>query len=269
MGKKKKKKNKKEKENLVEMIEEEVCDHPLRVKVGNHDVVIISWQDFYYEKHGQLVSELDVFIALTDTGFDRYQEYQQKFANPLLQKMASKFARTQRTLHNLIVLEITDGHFDKQVFEIAKDLLAEGKRIGFGCFAGHGRTGWLLAKLIMHFEGKTGDEAVREARSRLCYKCVETQVQITNLGCIEEVGWHAKKLLKQGQESETLYEKWFRQNEPFKANNSPSSPSTITETNRENTRTGEVQEAWKKDCAGEELTEREERLIMEDIARYG
>jgi len=266
MGKKKKKRKKEEseEESLLTIIEEEeACDHPLQVKVGNHDVVIISWRDFFYEKHGELISKLDTFIALTDTGFDRYQEYQQRFANPLLRKMASKFARTQRTLHNLIVLEITDGFFNKQVYEIARDLLTEGKRIGFGCLAGHGRTGWLLAKLIMHFESKTGDEAVREARNRLCYKCVETQVQVINLGCIEEMGWYTKKLLKQTPAEETLYDKWMKQNP------SPPSPLKTIETIREHPMMGEVQEAWRKDCAGEELTEREERLIMEDIARYG
>jgi len=253
-----------------------VCEHPLFVKVARHEIAIISWHDFDYDVHRHTVGNLDVFIALTDIGFSGYEKFKASYSNPLLQIMAEKFKKYLPTLENLIVLDITDGSIDSEVFRIARDLLEEGKKIGFGCMAGHGRTGWLFAKLIKHFENTTGDEAVRRARERLCKKCVETGVQITNLGCKSEIGWYQQKKIFEEKDNkwdywknpvgETIYEKWMRkQDEKDVIIEDAEGQPKLTE--------GDVSqglvEAWRKSNAGETLSEEEERLIMEDTARYG
>lgn len=272
------------------------CEHPLHVKVARHEVAIISWHDFDYDVHRHTVANLDAFIALTDIGFSKYEKFKQSYSNSLLQMMAEKFKRYLPTLENLIVLEITDGHIDSEVFGIARDLLEEGKKIGFGCMAGHGRTGWLLAKLIKHFENTTGDEAVRRARKRLCKKCVETGVQVTNLGCKNEIGWYEQKKIFMGKEDgnsfwagEPYYEKWLREHkkedtivikdtEEVEIQEIPETPEIpkvaedaegqprLTE-GKDTSR--ELIEAWRKINRDEALSEEEERLIMEDTARYG
>ena len=267
----------------------------MHVKVARHEVAIISWQDFDYDVHRHTVGNLDVFIALTDIGFASYEKFKAKYSNSLLQIMAERFKRSLPTLENLIVLEITDGSIDSEVFEIARDLLEEGKKIGFGCMAGHGRTGWLLAKLIKHFENTTGDEAVRRARKRLCKKCVETGMQITNLGCESEIGWYEQKKILEGADKwkfgtgETIYEKWVREQseknttvikdievvEIVEIPETPEIPEVVEDAEGQprliegGDTSQELIEAWKKCNAGDTLSEEEERLIMEDTARYG
>lgn len=261
------------------------CKHPLYVKVARHKVAIISWYDFDYDVHRHTVGNLDAFIALTDVGFSKYEKFKQSYSNPLLQKMAEKFKRYLPTLENLIVLEITDGHVDSEVFRIARDLLEGGKKIGFGCVAGHGRTGWLLAKLIQHFENTTGDEAVRRARGRLCKKCVETETQVTNLGCKGEIGWYEQKSIFKGEDKwggETFYEEWIRKKadrentiivKDIEEEEEAEKEKVVKDAEGQPTLIGEgmqgLVEAWRKMNNDIPLSEEEERLIMEDTARYG
>ena len=297
MGKNKNKKKKRRKffsikgnkEDKKEPTVDFACEHPLHVKVARHEVAIISWHDFDYDVHRHTVGSLDVFIALTDTGFSSYEKFKQSYSNSLLQVMAERFKRYLPTLENLIVLEITDGSVDSEVFRIARDLLEKGKKIGFGCVAGHGRTGWLLAKLIKHFENTTGDEAVRRARKRLCKKCVETGVQVDNLGCKSEIGWYEQRKIFEGKdgskwwEKEGHYEKWLRKRSGGNTTvikdideeiEIPETPVIVEDLEGQPRLTGgdtsqELIEAWKKINMGEALSEEEERLIMEDTARYG
>jgi len=52
-----------------------------------------------------------------------------------------------------------------------------GKIIDIGCMGSHGRTGTLLALLILEIEGGTAKEAIDKVRSRHCVECIETYRQ--------------------------------------------------------------------------------------------
>ena len=236
------------------------CKHPLAVKVGEHDIAIVGWKDFDFDKHQSMVKKLDVFIGLTDVGFKYYELFHQNYVNPLLQSLFTRFQQGYTKLENLIVLEISDGDVDENVYEIVRDLLKDGKRIGFGCYAGHGRTGWLLARLIKQFEKVSGDEAVRRVRKRLCEECVETSKQAEDLKCKKELG---TRQIVTPSEGGSWHKKWLRDMEDIKLKDMEEKPDVTPET------TSEVIEAWRKQNNNEKLTEEEERLIMEDIARYG
>lgn len=166
------------------------CIHPLQAKVGKHEIVMISWKDFEYSKHVKLINGLDVYIGLC-SGFETYELFKKEYENPLLQSISTKFQKQKRKLKNVIVLEIADGSYSESVFKIVKSMLDEGKLIGFGCHGAHGRTGWLYARLIKHYEKVSGDTAVRRARERYCEKMVETSKQIKQLGCKKMKGSYA------------------------------------------------------------------------------
>ena len=102
-------------------------------------------------------------------------------------------------IESLIAIDVPDYSIDQAVYVLAKGLLEQNYKIGFGCFGAHGRTGWLAAKLIMHFEKCSGDKAVKLIRKRLCHECVESQVQFDDLGCkkykeelLPYLGWNDK-----------------------------------------------------------------------------
>lgn len=75
--------------------------------------------------------------------------------------------------------------------------LAHGKKlkIAIGCMMGHGRTGTLIAGLLIH-EGATAKEAMRQVREHLCHKCIETKGQETLLEQYER----RRYFLKHGKE---------------------------------------------------------------------
>lgn len=64
-----------------------------------------------------------------------------------------------------------------QLVEICLSKMRHHKMIDIGCAGGHGRTGTLLACLIARVEHLSGEEAIRETRSRYCRHAVETLVQ--------------------------------------------------------------------------------------------
>lgn len=255
------------------------CKHPLSVTIGKHKVTIIAWEDFEFKKHKDTVDGIDVFIGLTELGFKGYEHKRPYYANPLLQKMSDRFNSWIPSLSNLICLEIPDGGTDEEVFSITRDLLKEGKKIGFGCYAGHGRTGWLLARLIKYFERSSGDEAVRRARKRLCVKCVETIDQIRDLGCSKEIGWYVQRTLwkeeAQGKKPHivspfplastasagTYYDNWL-QKKLAEAEETPEDP--VIEPDTVEDITPELVEAWRKMNNEEDLSEEEEWLIAND-----
>jgi hypothetical protein len=221
----------------------------------------MSWYDFYYDKHAYLMKPLDIFIGLTETGFHKYEKRKQvEFVNPMLQRIHDHFSQGQEVLENMICLEIPDGHVDNKVYKIALDLLSENKKIGFGCVAGHGRTGWLLAKLIMEIEEVDADEAVRRTRERLCYKCVETEAQIKELGCVDELGWYEIRELNEAVKKQNQ-RKLFYGNDVVVIEDEEDELDIVEKHQRN------LDNAWNKHNAGHELTEEEEKLIIEDISR--
>jgi len=54
--------------------------------------------------------------------------------------------------------------------------LMEGQKLEIGCYGAHGRTGTLLAGILV-YQGMTGTEAIKEVRSQHCKSAIETKVQ--------------------------------------------------------------------------------------------
>jgi len=57
-----------------------------------------------------------------------------------------------------------------------EDALKSGKKVHLGCIGGHGRTGTVLAALVMHMTGNKN--AIEYVRTNYCKKAVESQKQI-------------------------------------------------------------------------------------------
>lgn len=192
MSKKKKKKKRwvkslinrkaKKKEELLTVKE---CKHPMWVKIGKHQVLLCGKNDFNagYDKYSKALKMLDVFVGLDEYRWEEEQVLAVKYKNSLLQKVWERYKNVEDVPDNIIALHVTDRNISKPVYEVVLWLLEEGYKIGFGCAGGHGRTGWLAAKLIKHFEKCSGDDAVRRIRERFCEECVESEVQIKDLGC--------------------------------------------------------------------------------------
>lgn len=161
------------------------CKHPRFVRVGEKAVYIISYRDFDNTSLQRSELEaLDVFIGLSSS-WDKYELTKKVYANPLLNKIAEAFPAAG--IKSVIMLEVPDYNVDHSVYQMVLSLMRTDLRIGFGCYGAHGRTGWLLAKLIKAYEGVDGDEAVRRVRHRLCPECVESESQCQDLGCITEL----------------------------------------------------------------------------------
>jgi len=64
-----------------------------------------------------------------------------------------------------------------RLVDICLSKMRQGKVIDIGCSAGHGRTGTLLASLIVRVEHLDGATALREARRRYCSRACETRDQ--------------------------------------------------------------------------------------------
>ena len=157
--------------------------HPLQVKVGKHEVFCIGSSDFKEEKHLNIILDLDVFFGLS-YGWKKYEaKVELEYKNPVLQSISKKLHKDDVFIDNIILAEIPDRGIDNDIVKVIAEVLKSGKKIGFGCMAGHGRTGWVLAKLIKRFEHVNGDEAVKRVRERYCKKCVESKLQVADLGC--------------------------------------------------------------------------------------
>jgi len=158
--------------------------HPLKVSVGKHKIVVLGYTsvDLTNKKHVKALESCDVFIGL-DKSWEEYEVLKKSFKNRLLQEV---YSLLHGNIDNILSFHIPDGGVSENVARVIIQLLDRGLKVGFGCISAHGRTGWLLARLIKHYEGVDGDEAVRRVRKRLCENCVETDVQIDSLGCIRE-----------------------------------------------------------------------------------
>jgi hypothetical protein len=80
--------------------------------------------------------------------------------------------------------EVSDGAIDYRIHNHVVTLLKAGYVVGWGCLGGHGRTGWLAAKVHMMLTGCTGRESVNHIRSTYCHNAIETLVQLRDLGVI-------------------------------------------------------------------------------------
>jgi hypothetical protein len=71
---------------------------------------------------------------------------------------------------------VSVGYLDSLVDSSIK-LLEKGAVLNIGCIGGHGRTGTLLAALIMKIENLQAGAAIIEARKRYCELAIETNAQ--------------------------------------------------------------------------------------------
>ena len=77
---------------------------------------------------------------------------------------------------------IVDGGVPKSIVEFRKllgfleDALKAGKKVHIGCIGGHGRTGLVLAALVMHMTGNKN--AIEYVRTNYCKKAVESTKQV-------------------------------------------------------------------------------------------
>lgn len=258
----KKKKHKKKKKKELSKSSYDFCNHPLHVKVGNHKVVCIGYSDFDPIADFNTFQKLDAFIGLS-FGWERHEATKKQFLSPFLQTVYEKYMKAT-VLKSIIHLPIENMEVNLDVFHIAKSLLKANKKIGFGCMAGHGRTGWLLSKLIQHFEKCSGDEAVERCRERFCKKCVESSAQIEDLGCVSV------------KESYTAFSfgdvsKWESQfAQPIPYTEKPEK-SIIKGTETTPVSADEISdELWaiyRKEQEGEKLTPEEQKMLDDDLGK--
>ncbi len=120
---------------------------------------------------GYIHKGVDIFIDLATV-------YNVKSIPPdLLKYLPQGAVQTRR-----ISYEITDGKVDPYVAEFVLNMLRDGLKLGWGCIGGHGRTGWVAAKVHQLITGCSGDEAVQHIRGGYCEEAIETQIQLDNLG---------------------------------------------------------------------------------------
>jgi hypothetical protein len=156
------------------------CNHrPKFVKVGSRKVFLCGLNDVeYYRSYvNRSIATLDIFIALDDQ-WDKYEP--KHFSNPIVEQLYRKFYSCG--FPNLAIIEIYDGDVNEDLAKEIIRLFKEGKKIGFGCVGGHGRTGWLLGKLIKSVEGLKGDDLVEAVRHRWCKEAIESEDQFKSLG---------------------------------------------------------------------------------------
>ena len=196
---KKHKKKKKEKEvaDFTEFTKE--CHESKWVKAGDYKIFCSKRSD--YDDH---LKELDIYFGLDDSYFRN--QVKSAYLTPLANSMQREIIRMGKLNDSiqyakLVVFPIKDTEIDKDVVPLITGLLRQDKRVGMGCIGGHGRTGWVLAKLIEQFEGITGDMVIKEVRKRLCKECIESKEQIKDLGGKEEKGKSASFVSWNGNSS--------------------------------------------------------------------
>jgi hypothetical protein len=128
--------------------------------------------------------EVDVFIRLTTN----------EPSVPYVPDHLKQFLPDREEAEYLVSWEITDGKIDNSgLVDFCLNMIRAGKTIGFGCVGGHGRTGWLAAKLIVALTGVSGDQAVAALRENYCHKAVETQAQADDLGLVEQEPYYLSR----------------------------------------------------------------------------
>ena len=130
------------------------------------------YEVFLKSSMGIVDHQLDVYIDLTGHGKTR----------SIPTALAQYVPETAKP--HLVIWEVTDGRIDPGVADFALNLLRAGFKVGWGCMGGHGRTGWLAAKVHQLITDCSGDEAVNHVRDNYCLEAVESQLQLTDLGCL-------------------------------------------------------------------------------------
>ena len=65
----------------------------------------------------------------------------------------------------------------ERIVDLCWSKMRHGKAVDIGCHGGHGRTGTLLAALIIKAEHISGEQAIKEVRVRYCKMAIETKTQ--------------------------------------------------------------------------------------------
>ena len=137
-------------------------------KIGNKDE---NYEVWLKSSGGYIHKDVDIFLDLATV-------YNVKSIPPDLIKYLPGAAKKTRR----VPYEITDGKVDPYVADFVLNMLRDGLKLGWGCIGGHGRTGWVAAKVHQLITGCSGDEAVQHIREGYCDDAIETQIQLDNLG---------------------------------------------------------------------------------------
>jgi protein-tyrosine phosphatase len=137
-------------------------------KIGNEKE---NYEIWLKSSGGYIDKGVDIFLDLAAV-------YNVKTIPPDLMKYLPDNAKIVRR----VTYEITDGKVDPYAAQFVLAMLRDGLKLGWGCIGGHGRTGWLAAKVHQLITGCTGDEAVEYIRKKYCDDAIETQVQLDDLG---------------------------------------------------------------------------------------
>jgi protein-tyrosine phosphatase len=141
------------------------CHEPKWVKVGKYEVFCTSYKDFETSQ----LAEVDVLVGLTS-----------EWMNEVVY-VPKRFVSLVGSEDKIIVVPMEDSGIDERAVRIVSKLLEAGYRVGIGCFSGHGRTGWIVGRLIMRYEGLVGRKCVEEVRKRLCSEAIESDSQLRDL----------------------------------------------------------------------------------------
>jgi len=142
--------------------------HQEWLKIGNDEE---SYEVWLKSAGGYIHKDVDIFLDLA-------LAYNAKTIPPDLTKyLPSNAVKTRRVCY-----VIDDGKTDPYIGEFILNMLRDGLKLGWGCIGGHGRTGWVAAKVHQMITGCTGDEAVAYIRKNYCDNAIETQIQLDDLG---------------------------------------------------------------------------------------
>lgn len=200
------------------------CHTPHSVAVGSQTVFICGVNDVD-EKTLPVIKALDLFIGL-DRTWNQYLP-QPPSANQFVRDFQQILGESE-TIPNLIIHDIRDYSIDNAIAEATIEALRRGWKVGFGCIGGHGRSGWLLGRLIKEMEGLAGEDLKNAIKTRLCKKALEGSTQYRDLGInypfsettkpylfdssTHEIGYAR---LSPGPEKEVKY--WGEQIDPIKS----------------------------------------------------
>lgn len=141
------------------------CYHHQWLLLGKpHD----PYRVFVKSGGASIPNELDVYIDLTGS-HGRY-----------IPDNLNKYFRSIKP--QILMWEISDGGTCPVLPGAVLKMVLDGLKVGWGCLGGHGRTGWLAAKIHMLLSGCSGSEAVHCIRNLYCQQAVETTEQYRDLG---------------------------------------------------------------------------------------
>ena len=145
--------------------------HQNWLKIGDYEVFLKS-------SRGNIHKDVDVFIDLTGYGT----------GEPEVPAPLRKYLDKSMKSCKMVIWDIADGRpGPPSLVRFVHRMLQDGLKVGWGCMGGHGRTGWLAAKLYKEVTGCHGDEAVEYVRDKYCFDAVESQGQLTDLGCSDKI----------------------------------------------------------------------------------